>query len=257
MPHLAIDTLDHVHTITLTRPDKRNALNAEVVSDLHRAFRDAAADDDVRVVVLTGEGPAFCAGADLEYLMTISSNTPLENAMDSSALMAMLHAVRTCPKPVIAKVHGPALAGGCGLALACDIVVADEVARFGFTEVRIGFVPAVVMRLVIERVGMGNARELLLRGNVIDADTAQQMGMINYVVGEEELGEMTFRLATEIAMSTAPEAVRLTKQLFLEIEPLSLDEAMRHASVFNALARTSGDFRTGVTSFLNKTKPQW
>jgi len=247
----------HVLTLTLNRPEKRNALNALVVQELHEAVRYAAANSEIRVLVLTGRGDAFCAGADLEYLLAISSNSPLENAADSRALMEMLHALRTFPKPTIAKVQGPAIAGGCGLALTCDIIVAADVAKFGFTEVRIGFVPAIVMKLLVERIGMGHAREMLLRGHIIDPDVALDLGMINYVLSMDQLDFSVQRLAEEIATKTSAQAVRLTKQLLGDIEAMGLREAMEHATTFNALSRTSDDFRTGITSFLKKEKPLW
>jgi methylglutaconyl-CoA hydratase len=255
--HIIVAQLNHVMLILLNRPEKRNALNADLVRELHGALRSAAGDDSVRVVVLGAEGPAFCAGADLEYLMQIGTNTPLENVADSLNLMEMLYLLRTFPKPTIAKVQGPALAGGCGLALACDIVVANDAAQFGFTEVRIGFVPAIVMKLLVERVGAGAARELLLRGNILTADMAMDLGMVNYVVAIEELENAVERLATEIATRTSPEAVRLTKRLFDEIESMDLREAMTHAAGFNAIARTTDAFRRGVGSFLNKEKLSW
>jgi len=255
--HLLLSDSSFVRTITLNRPEKRNALNAEVVREMQHAVEAAASDEDVRVLVLTGSGTAFCAGADLAYLQMINRNSPLENAADSNSLMQLLYAIRTFPKPTIAKVHGPALAGGCGLALTCDIIVADEEAKFGFTEVRIGFVPAIVMKLVVERTGMGNARELLLRGNIINPDTAQEIGLINYLVDTEELDDSVDKLATEIVERTSPQAVCLTKQLLLEIDSLDIGEAMSHAATFNAIGRTSSDFRKGIICFLNKVRPNW
>jgi methylglutaconyl-CoA hydratase len=245
-----------VQTLTLARPEKRNALDGALVAELHDAVRTAAADPDTRVLVLAGEGAAFCAGADLEYLRGIARNSPRENEEDSRRLMEMLLALRTFPKPSIAKVRGPALAGGCGLAIACDIVVAEEGAQFGFTEVRIGFVPAIVAKLLVERAGMGAARELLVRGNIVHADTALDIGLANYVVGAEELDASVERLAREIAERTAPQAVALTKELLLDISRLDVAEAMRHAVSYNVLGRTTGDFRKGIEAYLTKEKPR-
>jgi methylglutaconyl-CoA hydratase len=255
--NIIVTQLNQVMLILLNRPEKRNSLNADIVRELYGALRSAEHDDSIRVVVLGAEGPAFCAGADLDYLMQISMNSPLENVADSMNLMEMLYLLRTFPKPTIAKVQGPALAGGCGLALACDIVVANDAAQFGFTEVRIGFVPAIVMKLLVERVGAGSARELLVRGNILTADMAMELGMVNYVVGNDELESAVERLAMEIAIKTSPEAVGLTKQLFREIESMDLREAMTHAACFNAIARTTESFRRGVNSFLNKEKLNW
>jgi methylglutaconyl-CoA hydratase len=252
-----LSQINSIALITLNRPDRRNALDAEMVAELHAAIRAIESDDATRVVVLAAEGPAFCAGADLEYLRNLNSASTLENYADSVALRDMFYALRMCSRPTIAKVHGPALAGGCGLALACDIVVASDDARFGFPEVRIGFIPAIVMKLLVERVGMGNAREILFRGSVVGPDVAQQLGMINYVVGPDELNTMAERLAYEIAEKISPEAVRLTKQLLAEIEPMSLRESVVHAAAFNTIGRNTEAFRKGVNSFLNKEKLVW
>lgn len=258
MPETIQRHRDHrILTITLHRPEKRNALNEQMVRELTAALDEAAVDEEVRVLVLAGAGPSFCAGADLEYLMTINTNSPLENAEDSRALMRMLFLLRTFPKPTIAKVHGPALAGGCGLALACDIIAASDAAQFGFTEVRIGFVPAIVAKLLVERIGMGAAREMLLRGNIITPDVAQELGMINYALAVEELDASVDQLAHEIAEKTSPQAVRLTKQLLRDIEKLDLSEAMAHAVAYNAIGRTTEDFRKGIKGFLDKEKPAW
>ena len=252
-----VSSINNILLVTLNRPEKRNALDAEMVDELHGALMDTRDNDAVRVMVLMATGDAFCAGADLAYLTSLGKASPLENAADSKRLMEMMLALRTYPKPVIAQVQGPALAGGCGLALACDIVVASETASFGFPEVRIGFVPAIVTRLLAERVGMGTAREMLLRGNVVNADTAEQLGMINYVTAAEELTASVEKLAFEIAQKVSPQAVRLTKQLLNEISGMDLEQSMRHAAAFNALARSTADFRSGLSAFLEKRKIVW
>lgn len=252
-----ISSIDSILLISLNRPEKRNALDADMVRELQSALDEGARDDAVRVMVLMSEGEAFCAGADLAYLTALGEASTLENAADSLQLMEMMYALRTFPKPVIAKVQGPALAGGCGLAIACDIVVASENASFGFPEVRIGFVPAIVMKLLTERVGTGIARELLLRGNAVDADTAQQLGLVNYVVDPDDLNSSVERLAFEFAQKVSPQAVRMTKQLLLETSSMDLAGAMRHAAAWNAIARSSDDFRTGLGAFLGKQKIHW
>ena len=250
-------TVDFVTTLRLNRPEKRNALNAGMVREIHDAVRAAARDEGTRVLVLEGTGSAFCAGADLSYLKEINENSTLENTADSQALMEMMHAIRTFPKPTIAKLNGHAIAGGCGLALTCDIVTAATDARLGFTEVRIGFVPAIVMKLLVERTGVGRARELLLRGNLVTAQEALTLGMVNHVVAGDKLSPFTESLAAELASDCSPQAVRLTKQLFDEILPLDLRAAMERGVAFNAISRTSEDFKTGVQSFLEKKKPEW
>lgn len=246
-----------IATVAINRPEKHNALNAEVVRELHDAFLALEEDDAVRVIVLTGRGSVFCAGADLAYLESINDNSVLKNAEDSRALMRMMHAIRTCSKPSIARLNGHAIAGGCGLALTCDILVAIEDAKLGFTEVRIGFVAAIVMKLLMERVGTGRAREMLIRGNLIDARQALDHGMVNYAVSAERLDETVAMIAREIASSTSTEAVAMTKQLMLDVAARNLDDAMDFATWQNAVSRATGDFRKGIGSFLRKEKPKW
>lgn len=255
--YIAVRQYDDICTITIDRPDKRNALNGDVVTELQQAFLAAEVDDSVRVIVLTGSGEVFCAGADLAWLRRISENSVLENAEDSRHLMRLLHTIHSCDKPTIARVNGHAIAGGCGLALTCDIVIAVEDAKFGFTEVRIGFVPAIVMKLLVERCGMGIARELLIRGHLIDAGTALEYHMINHIVSAERFDETVTLIAREIAELTSPQAVGMTKRLLREIASLDMIEAMDHAAWQNAISRATSDFRLGTESFLEKKKPLW
>ncbi|MDT8323884.1 MAG: enoyl-CoA hydratase-related protein [Bacteroidota bacterium] len=248
---------DSIATLAIARPEKRNALNAEVVTALQDKFDVLEADPAVRVIILTGEGPVFCAGADLAYLQKISANNVLENAGDSEALMRLMYSIRASRTPTIARINGHAIAGGFGLALTCDILVATSTARFGFTEVRIGFVPAIVMKLVIERAGMGRARELLLRGHLIDADTALSYGLLNHVVAENTLDDTVAGIATEFATLVSPQAAAMTKQLMMDVAPRDIADAMHFASRQNAISRETDDFREGIASFLEKRKPSW
>jgi methylglutaconyl-CoA hydratase len=255
--HILIHDEAHIRTITLNRPEKRNALSPELIGELHTAIRDAANSDAVRVLVLTGEGKSFCAGADLAYLQQISRNTVIENADDSRALMHMLYDLRHFPKASIAKVNGHALAGGCGLALACDIIVASNVARFGFTEVRIGFVPAIIMKIAIEKLGASRARELLLRGNQILGGEAERIGMIHHAVPSNDLNGKVHEIAQGMATNCSPESLAYTKQLLAEIETMPMLNAMEHAAMANALSRTGEDFKKGIAAFLLKKAPEW
>lgn len=254
---IEVTTEGSIRTITLNRPDKRNSLHAGLVRELHGALLDAAGSPELRVIVLTGAGNTFCAGADLSYLEEISSNSVSENHGDSLRLMDMMLALRTHPLPVIARLNGHAIAGGCGLALACDIVVAAEGAQLGFPEVRIGFVPAIVGRLLTERVGIGRARELLIRGNLLSAVEAQAWGMVNHVVSSERLDDTVYGIASEIASKTSPQAVAMTRQLLLDIAPRDLEDALRYGADFNTLSRSTTDFAKGIRSFLEKKPPSW
>jgi len=246
-----------IRTLTLNRPEKRNALHPDLVGELQDALEQAASDRHVRVLILTGAGSVFCAGADLSYLEQINMNSLLENRDDSTRLMEMFATLCRSPLPVIARVNGHAIAGGCGLALACDIIVASEKARLGFTEVRIGFVPAIVMRLLVQRVGMGRARELLLRGNLLSAVQAHRIGMIDHVQSENELDNAVHELANDIAVNTSQSAVAMTKKLLMNIESLGMNEAMRFGADMNALSRETDDFRKGIASFLDKSPLDW
>lgn len=254
---LIVTQLDRIALILLNRPERRNALNAVAMEELREALADLERDDGVRVIILGAEGPAFCAGADLDYLLELDHAGAREHLADARALEDVLAALRFSSRITIAKVQGPAIAGGCGLALACDIVVAAESARFGFPEVRLGFLPAIAAKLLIERVGAGTARELLLRGNILPPDSALDLGMINYVVADDELDPMVEKLALEVSANASPEAVRLTKQLLADIEPLGLRAGMHAASLYNALGRNTDAFRRGVKNLTEKDKPVW
>ncbi|MFN3315295.1 MAG: enoyl-CoA hydratase/isomerase family protein, partial [Raineya sp.] len=171
--------------ITLNRPDKRNALNFQVVEQLKQAFWKAKEDETAKVVVLRAEGKVFCAGADLEYLQTLQKNTFEENLADSSHLKELFELIYTHPKIVIAQIHGHAIAGGAGLATVCDFSYSVPDAQFGYTEVKIGFIPAIVMVFLLRKIGEGRAKELLLSGDLISAQKAQEFGLINYIVDAE------------------------------------------------------------------------
>ncbi len=248
---------DGIHTITLARPEKRNSFNAPLVRELTAALRSAAADSAARAVVLRGEGPAFSAGADLAYLQDISRNSPLGNLEDSQMLASLFTTLHNHPLPTIARVHGPALAGGCGLALACDVVIAAESAILGFPEVRIGFVPAIVARLLVERVGQGRARDLLLTGRTLTAAEAGVLGLVTQVVADDALDAAVSALEEIFRHAASPEAVRCTKRLLVETGGMDFAQATAHAAGFNALARTTGDFRKGIGCFLTREKPEW
>ncbi len=254
---IQVTTNGAIRTITLNRPEKRNSLHAGLARELHAALHDVAHEPELRVIVLTGAGTTFCAGADLAWLEDINKNSVTENREDSLRFMDMMLALRSSTLPVIARLNGHAIAGGCGLALACDIVVAVEDARLGFPEVRIGFVPAIVARLLTERVGIGRARELLIRGHLLTAAEARDYGMVNHVVSAERLDETVNSIAKEIAEQTSPQAVAMTRRLLLDIASRDLEDAMRYGADFNALSRETPDFRTGIRSFLEKKPPKW
>lgn len=244
--------------ITLNRPAKRNALDDLMVRELTAAFSSAARDPQVKVVLLQGAGKAFCAGADLEYLHRLASFDLEQNKADSqqlATLFRMLHEIR---KPVIALVNGPALAGGCGLAAACDFVIAaEETATFGFTEVRIGFIPAVVLVFLVKRVGEGRARELVMRGNIFDARRALAIGLASQVVPAGLLESSALALADELIEQNSLLAMGLCKEMLAKLHGLNLLDSLDFAANMNAAARMTPDCKEGIGAFLRKEKKEW
>lgn len=242
--------------ITLNRPEKRNALNPPMVAELDEALAAAEADAWCRVVLVRAEGKAFCAGLDLESLQETATQSYEKNLEDSRRLAQLFSRIYTMPKPVIAVVEGPAIAGGCGLATVCDLTLATPEARFGFTEVRIGFVAAVVSVFLVRMVGEKHARELLLSGRSIEASQALEFGLVNEVVPAERILARARALASELA-ANSPQGMAATKRALAEIPGLPLDAALEEACQVNAAARQSEDCREGVKAFLEKRKPRW
>lgn len=245
---------DGIGIIAMNRPDKRNALSAEMVGALRTAFRTAEADEHVRVVVLKGNGPAFCAGADLAYLQQITENSPMENLADSTALMEMMQGIVDLSKPVIAMVHGPAIAGGCGLATVCDLVIAaEDKALFGYSEVKIGFIPAIVMVYLLRKVGDTQARRLVLTAENISAREAERIGLITFVVPDDQLEHYTMDVARKMSGNSAS-AMALSKEMLSNLHGMSMDAGLRYAASMNALARQTEDCKAGIARFLSSTK---
>ena len=248
---------DRVAYVTLNRPEKRNALNEEMVTELKKAFQQAATDEDAKVIVLEAEGQAFCAGADLAYLQQLQKNTYEENLADSNHLKSLFHQIYTHPKVVIAKIQGHAIAGGCGLATVCDFSFAASEALFGYTEVRIGFIPAIVKVFLLRKIGEGKAKELLLSGELIAAQTAQQIGLINEAVTLKELDEKVNSFARSLIQKNSGQSMTYTKQMIAAVQSMGLEEGLQYAAEMNAKARASEDCQRGIASFLNKEKILW
>lgn len=254
MSVLAITVADGIATLLLDRAEKRNSLSSELIAAMHAAITSCSTDDAVRVVVIKGGGTAFCAGADLAYLQEISQLSPTQNIEDSTALKNMFQSIVDCPKPVIAMVHGPAIAGGCGLATVCDFVIAGRTkASFGYSEVRIGFIPAIVLVYLVRKIGDTQARRLLLSAEVISADEAHRLGMITSVVDDELLELEVDSLAKRLAKNSMS-AMGLTKHMLSAVHGMSLDAGLQYAAVMNALARQTDDCKQGIASFLNSSK---
>ncbi|HEX9952478.1 MAG TPA: enoyl-CoA hydratase-related protein [Rubricoccaceae bacterium] len=246
-----------VLTLTLDRPETRNALSADLVEALTTALADAAEDAAVRVVVIAAAGKVFSAGADLAALRALRDASFSDNLADSERLGRLFEAILRHPKPVVARVHGHAIAGGCGLAAACDLSLVAESATLGFSEVRIGFVPALVATFVTRRIGETAARELFLRGHRIPACEAARIGLVTRVVPDAALDAELAALCTELATETSGSAIALTKALLADLPGRSLADALAHAAAVNAHARATDDCRAGVDAFLGKTDPPW
>jgi methylglutaconyl-CoA hydratase len=244
-----------VATITLNRPDKRNAISFDLIDDLLRAL-DEVEKSDAIVLILTGAGKAFSSGMDLENLKALIGRSPEQNMQDSRTMVRMFRTLYEFPKVTIAAVNGAAIAGGTGLALLCDFTLAVPEAKFGYTEVRIGFVPAIVSTFLLRQTGEKYARDLLLTGRIIGAEEAARMGLVNEIVAPENLLNRARELAS-LLMENSPSSLRATKNLLTDHARAELDVQIEAAIRENAAVRSTADFREGVTSFLEKRKPVW
>ncbi|HYV75530.1 MAG TPA: enoyl-CoA hydratase-related protein [Candidatus Binatia bacterium] len=244
-----------VATLTLNRPDKRNAISYDLIEELHHAL-DEVHKSESHILILTGAGSAFCSGMDLDNLREITRHTEEENLADSGRLAHMFRVLYDFPKVTIAAVNGVALAGGCGLATLCDFTLAAPEAKFGYTEVRIGFVPAIVSTFLLRQVGEKHARDLLLTGRIISAEEAFRLGLVNEVVSGENLMDRARELATTL-VANSPASLLATKRLLRTYSHLELDHQIAAAVDENARIRTTHDFREGISAFLEKRKPSW
>ena len=252
MTSLLIADLDGgILTLTLNRPDKRNALSSELIELLHQSLEQADLDANVRVVLLRGAGKDFCAGADLEELLASVDHSPATNESAALRLGHLFARIRELPKPVVAMVHGRALAGGAGLATACDLVIAGAGAQLGYPEIQRGFAPAMVMAVLRRLVGEKVALDLVLTGRLLAADEARNVGLVSRVVRDGDLEREAKSLAQALAGSSAS-ALALTKQLFFQLDTLSLPEGIALGAKVNALARSTPDFRDAIARFLGK-----
>ena len=242
-------------TITLNRPEKRNAISFELISDLMRAL-DGVARSSARVLIVTGAGKAFCSGMDLENLKALIGRSPEQSLEDSRTMVRLFRTIYEFPKVTIAAVNGAAIAGGTGLALLSDFTLAVPEAKFGYTEVRIGFVPAIVSTFLLRQVGEKHARDLLLTGRLFDAHEALRLGLINEIVEPDELMDRAHELAAQL-LENSPTSLGCTKRLLMEHARSELDAQIESAVRENAAIRQTADFREGVTSFLEKRKPRW
>jgi methylglutaconyl-CoA hydratase len=252
---LEIKEADGVHTITMNRPDRRNALNPQMIAELTHALADSAVCP-CGVVVLTGAGTAFCSGMDLESLKSLSDQRPEDQRADAESTMWMMRRLYELSKPTIAAVNGAAIAGGAGLATLCDFTLAVPKAKFGYTEVRIGFIPAIVSVFLLEMVGEKKAKSLLLSGRILDAEEALSLGLVSEVVPESELIPRALALAA-LLLKNSPESMGAVKKLLSAYAKDRLDRDLARAMRWNEKIRNSPDFREGIRAFLEKRDPVW
>jgi len=257
MPYqtMLLEFSGEIATITLNRPEKRNAISAEMIGELLTAFKEVE-ESPARILVLTGAGKAFCSGMDLEALKTLATQSPAQQRDDADRMAQLFRRIWSFPKPTIAAVNGHAIAGGCGLATLCDFTIAVPEAKFGYPEVRIGFLPAVVSIFLVRQIGEKNARDLLLTGKSIDAVEAHRLGLVSQIAPTEELRNATQSLAATV-ISCSPTSLHMTKKLLTDFAGPEIDRELELAAAASAEIRATHDFREGLASFLEKRGPGW
>ena len=244
---------DRIGYISLERPEKRNALNKKFIDELKEVFQKAKNDKNCKLIILQATGKTFCSGADLAYLKDLITNSYSQNLQDSKNLMSLFKQIYELPKIIIAKVQGDAIAGGCGLISLCDIIVSNKEAKFGYPEVKIGFVPAIVSHFLIKKIGLAKSNTLLLSGKIINSQEAKNIGLIDEIVLDENLEKYVSELAKKLINSTSSESIVLTKKIINKVDEKLLEEA----SIINAKSRESDDFKKGINAFLNKKSVKW
>ncbi|MCV0404162.1 MAG: enoyl-CoA hydratase/isomerase family protein [Chloroflexi bacterium] len=259
MTGLRIERDAAIARVTLARPEIRNSFNAELIGELRAVFEGFAAEppDALRAVVLAGEGRVFCAGADVEWMRAAIGLSVEDNERDATAMQAMFDAIERCPVPVIARVQGAALGGGMGLCGASDVVIAMADATFGFTEPKLGIIPAVISTFVVPKIGIGHARALFVTGERFGAERARHIGLVHQVVGDEAALDAAVEATLEEIRSSGPTAVRASKALAREIAELGTLEARRHTPRHIAQQRTSAEGQEGLRAFVEKRQPRW
>jgi methylglutaconyl-CoA hydratase len=255
--YITCSTSERVGSITLNRPEKRNALSFEIISELKTAFERYETDPDVNVIILKANGSAFCAGADIADLQKLQNYSFEENLADSNHLKELFLRIYTLKKVVIAQVQGHALAGGCGLVTVCDFAFSAPEAKFGYPEVKIGFIPAIVMIFLLRKIGEAKVKHLLLSGDTFSAEQVLEAGLIYEIVTSDNLDEHVMAFAKRLIRTNSSHAMMLTKQMITKLHSMSLLESLAIAADMNARARETEDFKRGIQSFLTNQKPSW
>lgn len=255
--YITVEIIDRKGIITLNRPDKRNAFHPGLVSEFKEILRLFVDDDRVKIMILKANGEAFSAGADLGYLQNLQNFSFDDNLADSGNLAELFELIYTHPKIIIAQIEGHALAGGCGLATICDFSFAIPGIKMGYTEVKIGFIPAIVMVFLLRKLSGNIARELLLSGKIISSEEALHAGLINAIYSRDEISEKVNQFADTLCREVSAQAMATTKKMLAEIPGMPLKEALSFAALCNARARASEDCKKGIAAFLHKDKISW
>jgi len=257
MKFVEYTTNDRLGYITINRPEKRNALNFELVKELRHAFVEVENDQNIKVVILRANGEVFCAGADLDFLKQLQNSSYEENLEDSRNLKELFRLIYKLKKIVIAQIQGHAIAGGAGLVSVCDFCFSVPEARFGFTEVKIGFVPAIVMVFLLCKIPNHQARELLLTGNLVNAQKAAEIGLVNWIVPKSDIEGQVLQFAQDLCLNNSHTSMATTKEMMAELLTPNLEESLEYSSRMNAESRSTEDWLKGISAFLAKKKITW
>ena len=247
---------DRVARVTFNRPEIHNAFNATVITEMQQVFNEIEKDDDIRVVVLTGAGKSFCAGADLNWMRSVVNQSFEENLAESNALAELFHNMYSCKRPIIGRINGAAIGGGTGFVAVCDIAITARSAVFSFSEVKIGVVPACIGPYVVKKIGEGKTRELFITGERMNAERAHEVGLVNRVVDDDQLDSEVDKLIKFI-LSSGPEAVAMAKKLIGEVPAMTPEQFKPYTAEMIARLRISDEGQEGMDAFLNKRKPRW
>ncbi len=250
------ETRKRVALVTFNRPEIHNAFNSTVITEMQQVFDEVEKDGSIRVVVLTGAGKSFCAGADLNWMRSVINQSFEENLLESKALAELLHSMYSCKRPVIGRINGAAIGGGTGFVAACDIAIAARSAVFSFSEVKIGIVPACVGPYVIKKIGEGKTREFFITGERMNAERAHEAGLVSRVVDDDQLDNEVEKLIKFI-LSSGPEAVAMAKKLIREAPAMTPEQYKPYTAEMIARLRISDEGQEGMDAFLNKRKPKW
>lgn len=256
MPALRCRAEGPIAHVRLDRPDVRNALNDELIEELRSTFERLTADSNVRAIVLSGEGKSFCGGADIEMMRSSLDLTHEQNVAGARALSVMYRTIDACPKPVIGKIHGAALGGGAGLAAVCDVAVAASDAVFGFTEVKLGIIPAVISPFVLAKIGASHARALFLTGERFEAKRALAIGLVHEMVVGDTLDVAIERIVNEI-LSAGPSAIAAAKNIIARVRGAAYDQTLESTAEATAAQRVSAEGQEGLRAFIERRKPDW